>query len=110
MLLLLLLLLLLFLKQPNPSYLLLHPLTHTPCIRRSRLYAKHQLPLPLFSLVFQSPAIAHPSMPLDEEELECILAVLIHRRFVKGYISHKPLVLVCAKEREKAFPFPWPRE
>ncbi len=49
-------------------------------------------------------------MPLDEEDLECILAVLIHRRFVKGYISHKPLVLVCAKEREKAFPFPWPRD
>lgn len=101
------------LLSAEPSNLFIYPPPppspyHT--LHRSRIYAKHQLPLPLFSLVFQSPAIAHPSMPLDEEELECILAVLIHRRFVKGYISHKPLVLVCAKEREKAFPFPWPRD
>ena len=49
-------------------------------------------------------------MPLDEEELECILAVLIQKKYIKGYISHRPLFLVCAKEREKAFPYPWPRE
>ena len=44
-------------------------------------------------------------MPLSEEELECLLAVLIHKRFIKGYISHSPLYLVIGKE--KSFTFPW---
>ena len=44
-------------------------------------------------------------MPMTEEELECLLAVLIHKKNIKGFISHTPLYLVVAKE--KPFPFPW---
>ena len=39
---------------------------------------------------------------VSEDELECLAAVLIARKLVRGYLSHKPLVLVLAKEN----PFP----
>jgi hypothetical protein len=44
-------------------------------------------------------------MPITVEELECLLAVLIYKSLIRGFISHSPLYLVTAKE--KAFPFPW---
>ena len=55
--------------------------------------------------MLQSPALSHPSMPISAEELECLLAVLIHRGLIKGFISHSPLYLVTAKTG--AFPYPW---
>ncbi len=42
----------------------------------------------------------------DADELECILANLVFRGMIRGYISHKPPVLVLAKDN--AFP-PLPR-
>jgi hypothetical protein len=39
---------------------------------------------------------------MDIDEVECIVANLIFRKFIKGYISHKLRVLVLAKND----PFP----
>jgi hypothetical protein len=50
----------------------------------------------------RSAALCPQEMPIDEDELECLTAVLIHRKLIKGYISHRPLVLVVSKEK----PFP----
>ena len=34
---------------------------------------------------------------MDMDEVECIVANLIFRRYIKGYISHKNLVVVISK-------------
>ncbi len=39
---------------------------------------------------------------MDMDEVECIVANLIYRKYVKGYISHKNLVVVVSKT--DAFP------
>lgn len=39
---------------------------------------------------------------VDMDEVECILANLIHQRYVKGYIAHDKQLLVCS--RDQAFP------
>ena len=39
---------------------------------------------------------------VDQEEVECIVANLIHQQFIKGYIAHKQQVLVVSKKD----PFP----
>jgi hypothetical protein len=39
---------------------------------------------------------------VDQEEVECIVANLIHQQFIKGYIAHKQQVLVVSKKE----PFP----
>ena len=39
---------------------------------------------------------------MDEDEIECILANLIFRGFIKGYIAHAKKILVLSK----ASPFP----
>ena len=87
----------------------MHTLTHTPTpprLRcRVRIEGKSKNSLTLFASVLQSPALSHPSMPITVEELECLLAVLIYKSLIRGFISHSPLYLVTAKE--KAFPFPW---
>lgn len=41
-------------------------------------------------------------MPIDLDEVECILANLIFRGYVRGYISHAKRVLVLSKRD----PFP----
>lgn len=33
---------------------------------------------------------------MTDDELECQMAVLVSTRFIRGYISHKPLFLVVA--------------
>lgn len=68
----------------------------------ARIIGGHQLRLPLFATVLQAPGVSHPSLDIDEAELQCLIAVLIHRRFIRGYISHSPLVLVVSKDK----PFP----
>jgi hypothetical protein len=35
-------------------------------------------------------------------QVECIMAILIHRNFIKGYFSHKSKVVVLSKQ--DAFP------
>jgi hypothetical protein len=40
--------------------------------------------------------------PMDMEEIECILANLIFKGYVKGYMSHQKKVLVVSKAQ--AFP------
>lgn len=48
---------------------------------------------------------------VSRDELECLLAVLIKRNLVKGYINHSPLVLILKKGLAAAFPrvagIPW---
>jgi nuclear mRNA export protein PCID2/THP1 len=39
---------------------------------------------------------------MDLDECECVLANLIYRKYVKGYISHKARTLVLSKQQ----PFP----
>jgi len=41
--------------------------------------------------------------PMDLDEIECILANLIYRGYVRGYISHTKRVLVLSKK--DPFPF-----
>lgn len=41
-------------------------------------------------------------MGMDEDDVECAVANLIHKKYVKGYISHKNQMLVLSK----ADPFP----
>lgn len=47
-------------------------------------------------------ALAWQKMQLDIEAVECLVANLIYRGYVKGYISHAKKVLVLSK----AMPFP----
>ncbi|PRW20744.1 PCI domain-containing 2 [Chlorella sorokiniana] len=56
-----------------------------------------QIPLPQFQT-----ALALQGVPLDMDEVECVAANLIFRKYVRGYISHKNEVMVVAK----ADPFP----
>lgn len=51
-----------------------------------------QIPLPLFQQ-----ALAVQGISMDMDEIECIAANLIYRKYVKGYISHKNKVMVVAK-------------
>lgn len=39
---------------------------------------------------------------VDMDEVECILANLIHQRYIKGYIAHAQKILVCSPDN--AFP------
>jgi nuclear mRNA export protein PCID2/THP1 len=47
-------------------------------------------------------ALAWQGVELELDEVECILANLIYRKYVKGYISHQHRVLVVSKVE----PFP----
>ena len=58
---------------------------------------KTQLPLQYIAHSFK-----WLEMPMDLDEIECILANLIFRGFVKGYIYHEKRVLVLSKKD----PFP----
>jgi hypothetical protein len=47
-------------------------------------------------------ALAWQGAPADDDAVECLVAGLVFRRYVKGYIAHKSRVLVLSK----ADPFP----
>lgn len=47
-------------------------------------------------------ALAHVSVEIDSDEVECLLANLIYRGHLKGYISHERQTVVLAKDK----PFP----
>lgn len=42
-------------------------------------------------------ALAWQGTVMDMDEVECIVANLIFRRYIKGYIAHKSLVVVLSK-------------
>jgi len=65
--------------------------------RVQKVVERHQL-----SLVEIAKAFKWLGMPMDLDELECILANLIFRGYVRGYISHTKRILVLSK----ANPFP----
>lgn len=89
------------------TYLLLEKLragVHRTLLKKIHLIQKqrdaaraHQLPIALFQR-----ALAWLGSPAELDEVECILANLIYRRYVKGYISHKARVIVLSKQT----PFP----
>jgi len=83
------------------TYLLLHrtrPLVfRTLFIRLSILLNKTQIPLQLAAKCLKSLHI-----DIDLDELECVLANLIFKGIVRGYISHEKRVLVLSKK--EAFP------
>jgi hypothetical protein len=58
---------------------------------------KHQI-----SLSYAAKAFKWLGMPIDLDEVECILANLIYRGYVRGYLSHSKRVLVLSKRD----PFP----
>jgi len=58
---------------------------------------KHQIPLEQVSTVFK-----WLDIPMDLDEIECILANLIYRGVIRGYLSHSKRVLVLSKRD----PFP----
>ena len=43
---------------------------------------------------------------LDLDEVECLLANLIHLGYIKGYISHELRLLVLPSKQAKQDPFP----
>jgi hypothetical protein len=61
------------------------------------ILGKHQIPLDQVARTFK-----WLGMPIDLDEVECILANLIFRGYVRGYISHAKRVLVLSKRE----PFP----
>ncbi|PSC74505.1 PCI domain-containing 2 [Micractinium conductrix] len=89
------------------TYLLLEKLRYAVYRRLLRkVHAVHaqlepekrtQIPLLQFQM-----ALAMQGVELDIDEVECVAANLIFRKYVKGYISHKNKVMVVAK----ADPFP----
>ncbi len=81
-------------------------LTSTPpplSLYRARLYGKSQLRLSHIATLMRNLSLnASGDDAISEDELECLVAVLIARKLVRGYLSHSPLILVLA--RENAFP------
>jgi nuclear mRNA export protein PCID2/THP1 len=83
------------------TYLLLEK-CKTVCYRNlfKRIFLildKHQL-----SLNYIAKSLKWLGMPIDLDEVECILANLIYRGYIRGYLSHAKRVLVLSKRE----PFP----
>jgi hypothetical protein len=57
---------------------------------------------PHLSLVDVAKAFKWLDLPMDLDEIECILANLIFRGYVRGYLSHTKRMLVLSKSN----PFP----
>jgi len=68
-----------------------------------KIFQSPKLHIPTLVLLLNNEKIGIPeTYPIDNDELECILANLVYKRYIRGYISHNPPYLVTAKER----PFP----
>jgi hypothetical protein len=65
--------------------------------RIHKILDKHQI-----SLNYVAKAFKWMGMPIDLDEVECIVANLIFRGFIRGYLSHAKRVLVLSKRD----PFP----
>lgn len=69
----------------------------------TKIFLSPKLHLPTLVQLLNNENIGVPqTYPIDTDELECILANLVYKRFIRGYVSHNPPYLVTAKER----PFP----
>jgi hypothetical protein len=68
-----------------------------PALRRYLITQRTQLPLAALTTTFR-----WLGTDVDHDEVECILANLIFRGFVRGYISHAKRILVLSKKD----PFP----
>ncbi|GAB4813904.1 hypothetical protein N2152v2_000950 [Parachlorella kessleri] len=89
------------------TYLLLEKLrqaVYRRLLRRVWLIHREQQPAKAsqVSLLLFQRALAAQGVTMDMDEVECIAANLIYRKYVKGYISHNLKVMVVAK----ADPFP----
>lgn len=60
-------------------------------VRRLVVCGLLEAPLPLAAGLFQK-ALAWQGVDMDMDEVECVAANLIYKKFVKGYISHKSQV------------------
>lgn len=61
------------------------------------IYQKPQIPLDHIVTAFK-----WLDIPIDQDEVECILANLIYRGIIRGYIAHAKRYLVLSKQN--AFP------
>eukprot|EP00057_Strongylocentrotus_purpuratus_P023407 XP_011677881.1 PREDICTED: PCI domain-containing protein 2 [Strongylocentrotus purpuratus] len=58
----------------------------------------HQVPIDAFETALKFTGLED----VDKEEVECILANLIYKNYIKGYLSHQHQKLVVSKQK----PFP----
>lgn len=70
--------------------------THAFCARQNPQKANQ------VSLLLFAKALTWCGAGMDIDEVECVVANLIYRKFIKGYISHKSRIVVLAKN--DAFP------
>lgn len=54
--------------------------------------------------------VLHLQVPIDMDELECMVSNCIVRKYVKGYISNKLKTVVLAKGPDPKAAFPEPCE
>ena len=83
------------------TYLLLEK-CKTVCYRNLFKRIFHVMDSHQISLSDVAKALKWLGMPIDLDEVECILANLIYRGYVRGYLSHAKRVLVLSKRD----PFP----
>jgi hypothetical protein len=89
------------------TYLLLEKLkagVYRTLLKRIHAMQREREPAKAFQLhisLFQR-ALSWLGVDMDLDECECVLANLIYRKYVKGYLSHKARVVVLSK----ASPFP----
>ena len=83
------------------TYLLLEK-CKTECYRNLFKRIHVIMDKPQISLNHVAGAFKWLGMPIDLDEVECILANLIFRGYVRGYLSHAKRVLVLSKRD----PFP----
>jgi hypothetical protein len=57
-------------------------------------------------LVFQLHQGVDPASDVDIDEIECLLANLIYKGNIRGYIAHEKRILVLSKDN----PFPSPQQ
>ena len=57
-------------------------------------------------LVFQLHQAMDPASDVDIDEIECLLANLIYKGNIRGYIAHEKRILVLSKDN----PFPSPQQ
>lgn len=57
-------------------------------------------------LVFQLHQAIDPAADVDIDEIECLLANLIFKGNIRGYIAHEKRILVLSKDN----PFPYPQQ
>lgn len=88
-------------RRRRGTYLLLEK-CKTVCYRNLFKRIHMVLEKPQIALTQVADAFEWLGMPLDLDEIECILANLIYRGYIRGYIAHTKRMLVLSKRD----PFP----